>query len=122
MVTNLNIECTGITQSYPEGTLGNHSGLSGDGPPVRGDSEGMIAVLRPNGGPMVPTIPPLHIRVVASFTVYGELRAASIREDFVRVWARLKREWAFNAGFVSQFTVVFLDPFLIHEKLLALAA
>ena len=61
----------------------------------------------------VTVIPPLYTRALASFTMYNELCAAHISEDFVPVRMRLQQEWTFDGGFVSQLTIVSLDPLLI---------
>jgi hypothetical protein len=41
-------------------------------------------------------------RALASFTMYGELSAARMSEDFAPVRQRLQQERTFNAGFVSR--------------------
>jgi hypothetical protein len=39
--------------------------------------------------------------------MYGELSAARFAEEFSPVRARLQQEWMFDAGFVSEFPIVF---------------
>jgi hypothetical protein len=86
-------------------TLVNASGASDDGAPVHG--EGITAALRPNEESTVTALPlAWYIRPLVSFTVYNELCAARIPEDFLPALAGLRQEWAFNAGFVSRFTIV----------------
>ena len=46
-------------------------------------------------------------RVLESLTMYRELSTACTPEEFVPVRLRFEREWTFNGGFVSQFTVTF---------------
>jgi hypothetical protein len=43
--------------------------------------------------------------VLESLTMYGELSAARTPEEFALVRSRFQREWTFNGGFVSRFTV-----------------
>jgi len=52
-------------------------------------------------------------RPLASLTFYGELSIASTPEEFALVRARLQQELTFDGGFVSRFTVMFLDYELI---------
>jgi len=47
--------------------------------------------------------------------MYSELCAARLPEDFVLVRTRLQQEWTFDGGFVSRFTIVFLESLLIHD-------
>jgi len=46
-------------------------------------------------------------RALESLRMYRELSAAHIPAEFVSVRLRLEREWTFNGGFVSQFTIMF---------------
>ena len=46
-------------------------------------------------------------KALAFLTLYDELSAARTPEGFAAVRVRLQQEWIFNAGFVSQFTIVF---------------
>jgi hypothetical protein len=46
-------------------------------------------------------------RVLESLTMYRELSTARIPEEFAPVRLRFEREWTFNGGFVSRFTVTF---------------
>jgi len=47
------------------------------------------------------------IRALESLTMYRELSTARIPEEFAPVHLRFQREWTFNAGFVSRFSVTF---------------
>jgi len=49
---------------------------------------------------------PWHRMAFESLTMYGELSTARIPEEFAPVHLRLQREWSFNRGFVSQFTMM----------------
>jgi len=40
-------------------------------------------------------------------TIYREISAARIPEEFAPVLLKLQREWTFNGGFVSRFTIIF---------------
>ena len=53
-------------------------------------------------------------RTFESLTIYYELSAARIPEEFAPVRLRLQREWTFNGGFVSRFT--FFDSQLIFHS------
>jgi len=44
-------------------------------------------------------------RALESLTMYRALAAARSPEEFAPVHLRLQREWTFNGGFVSQFTI-----------------
>ena len=46
-------------------------------------------------------------RAFESLTIYYEISAARIPEEFAPVRMRLQREWTFNGGFVSRFTITF---------------
>jgi hypothetical protein len=46
-------------------------------------------------------------RAFESLTMYGELSAAHIPEEFALVRMRCQREWAFNGAFVSRFIIMF---------------
>jgi hypothetical protein len=48
-----------------------------------------------------------NIRALESLTVYGELSTARTPEEFAPVRLRFQREWTFNGGFVSRFTITF---------------
>ena len=48
-----------------------------------------------------------NIRALESLTMYGELAAARSPEEFAPVHLKFQREWTFNGGFVSWFTVTF---------------
>jgi len=45
-------------------------------------------------------------KTLSFLTLYEEISAARTPERFAAVRARLQQEWVFNAGFVSQFTIV----------------
>ena len=46
-------------------------------------------------------------RALESLTMYGELSAALIPEEFALVRMRFQREWTFNGAFVSRFVIMF---------------
>lgn len=73
---------------------------------------------RPNEEPAVSASLPWQRRILAFFTMYGELSVACTPEEFAFVRTRLQREWAFDGGFVSRFTIIFLFNFqLIHYSI-----
>jgi len=45
---------------------------------------------------------PWHRRALAFFTVYRELSAARVAEDFASLQSRIQQEWTFDGGFVSR--------------------
>jgi hypothetical protein len=75
--------------------------VSDDGPPI---GEGMTASScpRPNEEPAVSISLPWQRRILAFFTMYGELSVACAPEEFAFVRTRLQREWTFDGGFVSR--------------------
>jgi hypothetical protein len=48
-----------------------------------------------------------NTRVLESLTMYRELSTARSPEEFAPVRLRFQREWTFNGGFVSRFTITF---------------
>jgi hypothetical protein len=46
-------------------------------------------------------------QALAFLTLYDELSTARTLEGFAAVRVRLQKEWIFNAGFVSRFTILF---------------
>jgi len=66
---------------------------------------------RQNEEPAVSTSLPWQHRILAFFTMYGELSVACTPEEFAFVRTRLQWEWTFNGGFVSLFAVIFLFNF-----------
>ena len=48
-----------------------------------------------------------NIRALESLTMYRELSAAHIPEEFELVRLRFQRELTFNGAFVSRFTIMF---------------
>jgi len=69
---------------------------------------------------------PWYRMVFESLTMYGELSAAHIPEEFAPVRLRFQREWSFNGGFASRFTMMFCFRFSLNSsldvQLVALAA
>ena len=67
---------------------------------VRG---GMITDLQPNAseGPASSAALPWQSRILAFFTMYGELSVALTPEEFALVRTRLQQEWTLDGGFVS---------------------
>jgi hypothetical protein len=111
----LTVERTGVHRPYSQSiTLVNASGVSDDGGPIYG--EGMTAPPRPTEEPTATALSPWYIRALVHLTVYSALCAARIPEDFLPVHTRLQQEWAFNACFVSRFTMV---SYLLADSLLA---
>ena len=85
------------------------SSTSDVGYTIRG--EGANAAHLQGKEPIVNATSPWHtmaLAMLASLTMYGELSAAHVPEDFVPVRTRLQHEWTFNAGFVSRFTIYLL--------------
>ena len=95
---------------YLPSTPMNRSSASENGP-VYG--EGVIPNEGP--GPLVAATMPMHLKMLASLTVYGELCDADLSEDFAPVRMRLQQEWTFDGGFVSNPSITFLDTLLIHH-------
>ena len=62
----------------------------------------MTTVSRPNGERMDIASLPRYRMALESLTMYGELSAARIPEEFAPVRLRLQREWTFNGRFVSR--------------------
>jgi hypothetical protein len=80
--------------------------VSDDDPPVC-DGTTASSCPRPNEEPAVWASLPWQCRILACFTMYGELSVACTSEEFGFVRTRLQREWAFDGGFVSRFTIFF---------------
>jgi hypothetical protein len=72
-----------------------------------GREEEVTTVTRPNEERIDTAALPWHRRVLESFTMYGEISAARIPEEFAPVRMRFQREWTFNGGFVSRFIIMF---------------
>jgi len=72
-------------------------------PPERPDND--LPLLPPlpqsNEELIVTATLPWHRRALSSFTMYGELSAAHVQEEFAPLRVRLQQEWIFDAGFVS---------------------
>jgi hypothetical protein len=88
--------------------------MCNDGPSIRG---GMTARPQPNEEPAITATLPWYSRTLASLTVYGELLAACTPVQFALVHTRLQQEWTFNGGFVSLFTIMWLDSQLIRSSM-----
>ena len=60
---------------------------------------------------------PRYRMALESLTMYGELSAARIPEEFAPVRLRLQLEWTFNGGFVSRstFMLVFDSQLIVHS-------
>jgi len=115
---------TGISLPYVHSnTLVKHPRVSDEGPPT---CEGMAIYPGPNEEPSTASLLPWQSKILASFTMYGELSVACTSEEFAFVHTRLQREWTFNGGFVSPFTIMLLFELpvnsLLDLKLVALAA
>ena len=56
-------------------------------------------------------------RALESFTMYRELSTARIPEEFAPLRLRFQREWTFNRGFVSRFTIIFVfdSQLILHS-------
>lgn len=104
----MNIICTAVNSNFVR-----RSSVSEDGLPFPG---GITAGPQPNEEPAI-TATPWHSRTFASLTMYDELSAARVAEDFCSVRMRLQQEWVFNGGFVSGFTTMFLDSQLINYSI-----
>jgi len=91
-------------------TLVRHTSVSNDEPPVCEDMAASSSP-RPNEGSAVSAALPWQRRILAPFTMYGELSVACTPEEFAFVRTRLQREWTFDGGFVSRFTIMFLFNF-----------
>lgn len=93
----------GINQPYPQSsTPVRRFSLSADGPSIR---EGIIAH-QPNEDLIVSATLPWYREALESLTMYGELSAARMPEEFAPVRTRFQQEWSFAIGFVSRFATV----------------
>lgn len=61
----------------------------------------MAAVSQPNEEQIDIAALPWHRMTFETLTMYGELSAARIPEEFAAVRSRFQSEWLFNGGFVS---------------------
>ena len=52
-------------------------------------------------GPAMTSALPWQSKVLASFTMYGELCVALTQEEFALVHTRLQQEWSFDGSLVS---------------------
>jgi len=97
---------TGMSPSYVQSST--LSARLDDGSPV---CESITACPRPSEEPAITAPLPWRRRILASLTMYGELSVACTLEEFAFVRTRLQREWTFDGGFVSRFTIMFLFNF-----------
>jgi len=67
----------------------------------------MATISQPNEEQIDIAVLPWHRMAFESLTMYGELSAAHIPEEFVPLRLRFQSEWIFNGGFVSRFTMTF---------------
>jgi hypothetical protein len=82
----------------PPSSLFNDLASVSCGPPVR--EEGMTDT-QPNEELATTTAVPRHVRILSSFTLYGQLSVACTPEEFASLRSRLQQEWSFDGGFVS---------------------
>jgi len=80
-------------------------------------SEGTAISPQPNEELAVTTTLPWYGRILTFFTMYGELSVALTPKEFGLVRARLQQEWAFDGGFVSWFTIMFVSSQLISHSM-----
>ena len=111
VLINLNATRTGVDQlSLKSRNLVKHSHVT-----VFNDKpEGMAIPPRTDEEPVVTTTLPWYSRTFASLTIYGELSVAGIPEEFALLRMRLQQEWTFSGGFVSRFSIKFINSRLIH--------
>ena len=89
-----------INQAYFQSSaLAKLSTVSDDVP--LDHEEEMTAVSRSNEELIVTDALPWQRRALRSLTMYGELSAAHVQEEFAPLRIRLQQEWIFDAGFVS---------------------
>ena len=111
VLINLNAIRTGVDRlSLKSRNLVKHShgSVFDDGP------EGMAIPPRTDEEPAVTTTLPWYSRTFASFTIYGELSVAGIPEEFALLRMRLQQEWTSSGGFVSRFSIRFINSRPIH--------
>lgn len=71
-----------------------------------------------------PTLSRLE-RILASFTMYSQLKDANMDSHFEHVFLRLQLEWTYMGGLVCQFSFYQIVPdswFSLYLQLVALAA
>jgi len=124
MFNNLNVKLIAINQPYPQSSaLVKLSTVSDD---VLLDHEEGMTADRSKEELIVTDALPWQGRALSSFTMYGELYAAHVQEEFAPVRIRLQQEWIFVAGFVSRFIILFFCRFpansLFDVKLVALSS
>ena len=112
MLINVNIIRTAVNR--PCSNLVRRSSVSEDGPLV---PEGITASSQPNEESAITATLSWDRGIFASLTMYDELSAARIPEEFGLVRTRLQQEWTFNRSFVSQFTIMFLNSQLINYSI-----
>ena len=97
----------------PYSSFVRRSNVSEDGPPPV--PEGIITGPQANEEPAI-IATPCHSRILAPLTMYDELSAARVPEEFRLVQTRLRQEWTFNGGFVSRITIVLLNSQIIITR------
>ena len=112
MLINLNVTRTAVDRPSLKSrnfVKPSHASVFDDGP------KGMAIPPRPNEEPLVTTTLLWYSRIFASLTIYGELSVPHIsEEEFASLRIRLQQEWIFDGGFVSRFSIRFINSWLIH--------
>jgi hypothetical protein len=77
--------------------------------------EGMTIPPGTDEEPVVTTTLAWYSRTFASLTIYGELSAARLPEEFALLRMRLQKEWSFSGDLVSRFSIRFINSRLIRN-------